>query len=107
MDYALQYDRGKYFAQAWQTVIRKEDLTEKQRSWVDPMSATSRHGWDGMTTRAEAALRFLQTGEVSGIDMCLAGQFMIFEQPWSGVHQGFTDYLSDELTGLYFSLPER
>ena len=31
MDYAEQYDLGKFFAKAWQTILRKKDWTPEER----------------------------------------------------------------------------
>ena len=108
MDYAEQYDLGKFFAQAWQTVLRQEDWTPEQRAEFDLKNVDSRHGLVSMTGAARLAIMMWQTkGKEFEIDHCLQGQFTIFEQPWSGVHAGFTDHLSSELKTLYFSLPER
>ena len=108
MDYADQYDLGKFFAQAWQTVLRQEDWTPEERAEFDPKRDTSRHGLGGMSGSAEVAIMMWQTkGKEFVVDRCLMGQFQIFKQPWSGVHSGFTDHLSSDLKTLYFSLPER
>ena len=108
MDYDDQYDLGKFFAQAWQTVLRQEDWTPEERAEFDPKDDTSRHGLNGMTSSAQIAITMWDTkGEPFKPDHCLMGQFQIFRQPWSGVHNGFTDHLSSELKTLYFSLPER
>ena len=107
MEYDEQYDLGKFFAQAWQTVLRQEDWTPEERAEFDPKDDDSRHGLKGMSSSARVAIMMWQTkGKEFEVDRCLMGQFQIFRQPWSGVHQGFTDHLSDELNSLYFSLPE-
>ena len=108
MDYSVQYELGKYFAQAWQTIFRQKDWTPEERAEFDPSRDTTRHGLGGMTSSAQVAITMYATkGEPYKTDYCLMGQMQIFKQPWSGVHAGFTDHLSSELKTIYFSLPER
>ena len=113
LSWQMAYAKGKFHAQEFQTALNRKDWNEEEKYYLDTSQYTSRHGIDGITRRAEILIGRMYAkmdnkpySIRSKTYACLMGEFQIYEsQPWSGVHQGFIEYLSDELNSLYFSLP--
>ena len=115
LDYQDAYAKGKFHAQAFQTALNRKDWNEDEKKYLDLSKINSQHGLMGMTGKAELLIKMLYAKMEneplnlrSRHNACLMGEFQIYrKQPWSPVHAGFTDHLSPELKGFYFSLQEQ
>ena len=109
--YKDQYEAGKFLARIYNTVRKQKDWSADHKEYWDPKRASTRHGIDGITGQAQMALSMWSAKMDKRPwepDMCMRARYSIFEdQAWSGVHEGFVDYLTEDVQRIYFSLPNQ